>query len=227
MIMTMAIVVVAIVHMLMHPLQPKQLLRYKLRRFFYACAQITSSFIRHKSGRNAKEFLLRTHYFGSLITPMPQQLQLLEKEFADRLFKTDGDIKMQQLLSGLQGIVDRLKILETSHQYFLKSTCELPPEITNLCNQLLEHMQIVFNNWDNRTQVNRFRIEGTAIYAIFEQLKQEVNAFYTQDAECNNQALENTYALIGCIRGLLTAMERLSELTEEIGTCNQAVKATA
>jgi uncharacterized membrane protein YccC len=198
---------IAVVQMLVSPLQPEQILLKSLRRFFHGCAQIISGFALHRPEDRARGRKLRKRYYESMVLPVPRRLQAVVKKLDFKACPDERPEKMQRLLDGLQAISYRLQALELAHARAGRSSSELTEPLASLGRQLRERVQHVFEDWA-RFERGDTLDERAALQSLSRDLEQQLDTAVKRGDrdQLNDQALTNIYGAIGCARGLIEAM---------------------
>jgi len=210
--------IIAAVNMLLNPIRPEKTLLRSLRRFFHGCARVTGGFALYRPKEWARGRKRRKRYFESMVMPVPNQLQAVEKHLDYKLFRDNGPEKVKRLVNRLQSITFRLQALEIAYD---RVAAHLPELVEALGPQIidsLERLQQVFKRWARLEDTDAMEDERVALHKLSQDLVQRLDAREKPEepSQTDERELRGFYALLGSVRGLVEAMGETQGSLREI-----------
>jgi hypothetical protein len=205
--------IVVLVHRLLSPRHPEKILLRSLQRFFNGCDRIISAYEPLTQRQQSRARRQRKRLFETRILPLPGQLQATANGLDYELFPDNSRDKVENLLDRLYALRSRLQALEMTYDRAAGESAGLLQRIHPLRGEWGERVQAVFRQWARPgpadTLIDAWHNQPGPANDL-EQRLSELRRTHT-DGEFDETALQNLYALIGSVKGLLHAMEELQE----------------
>jgi hypothetical protein len=203
---------VVVVHRLVSPMHPEKVLLRTLQRFFQGGAQIAIAYVPPAKRRVSAMHRLRKRLFENRILPLPAQLQGIMKRLDYQQFPANSEDRVQDLANNLYSLRNRLLALEASYNTAASESPELLQVIHPLQGDWRQRVHDVFNKWarlepaDDLINVWRRQPE------LSQDLQQHLNDLqHKRETVVDETGVQNLYALLGSLKGLLESMEKLQD----------------
>jgi len=205
--------IVVLVHRLLSPMHPEQVLLRGLKQFFGGCEALIRGYAGVTRGRRGTDRLRRKRLFESRIVPLPARLQAAAGNLDYARFPENSADKVQGLLQGVYSLRNRLQALETGFNRTASETPDLLHEITPLHNDWLRRAGAVFDKWKRLEPADSLVASWGGQQQLVQELEQRLDELQrAHDINAGSVAgVQNLYALIGIARGVLDAMQVVQE----------------
>ena len=213
--MTLALVVVAVVQTLLCPSRPEQSLLHSVRHFFFGCAKIVGGYSLAAPARQDRGRWLRKRSFESMVLPALRKIQTAQKHLDFKLFPDNPPEKVERLLGSMQNITYRLQALEIAHQHLVQQGFEYPESFAQVDNQVRTALQHVFEGWASLEPRDEFEQQRTSIQNLAQDLRKQLDVLEDRQ-DSSDQVLTDLYTLLGSVRGLIEAMETAQDVISQI-----------
>jgi hypothetical protein len=209
---------IAVLLTLVAPSRPEQVLLRSVRRFFEGCMRIVSEFSLSRSDDIAKASGRRKRYYESMILPASAQLQSLEKTLEYKSYPENTPDKVRLMVDGMQSIAFRLQALDIAYMRLVSRSPDRIELFGPLGQQLLEGLQRIFVAWAGFRKIDALEDERAALQQIARELEQRLDARDSsgQSAPRDDQESEDLYLVLGCLRGLIGAMQDTQRSIQQI-----------
>lgn len=212
-VMLLGVGIVVLVHRLLAPMHPEQILLRGLQRFFGGCAALFSAYTGYARRRHGALRGYRKRLFENRILPLPARLQHAAGNLDYARFPDNSEDKVEALLQALFTVRNRLLSLEAGFERAAAESPALLRELQPLHEDWLRRMRAVFEGWRQLGAVEpdgAGREDPRRLALDLERRLDELQR--KQDAPpASDRGLQSLYALIGSVRALLEAMQALQE----------------
>lgn len=209
---------IAVLLTLVAPSRPEQVLLRSVGRFFDGCVRIIGEFSLSRSEGIARASGRRKRYYESMILPASAQLQSLEKTLEYESYPENTPDKVRLMIDGMQSIAFRLEALDIAYMRLVSRSPERIELFGPLGQRLLEGLQRIFAAWAGFTKIDALNDERAALQQIARELEQRLDARDPsgRSAPRDDQESEDLYSLLGCLRGLIGAMQETQRSIQQI-----------
>jgi hypothetical protein len=210
--------ILAVVYYLFHPMHPEQNLLGSLRRFFHGCAQVTGGFAPDRPSERAKGRRIRKRYLESMVVGAPAQIQTAQQHLDYKLYPDNSSEKVQRLHDSVQSIAYRLESLELAHERLGHHASGFPESFVLLSRQVSKLMQRVFQHWASFESDGEFEQQRSALQHLSREFQQQLEALESSGDRdsISDSVLADLYIMLGCFRGLITAMANAQGVINQI-----------
>jgi uncharacterized membrane protein YccC len=216
-VMLLAVSIVVVVHRLLSPMRAEQTLLRNLRRFFQGCAQIPATYGPAPAGRQSAARRHRKRLFENRLLPLPAQLQGIMKRLDYPQFPDNSEDKVRDLANNLYSLRNRLLALDASHAKAEKESPELLAGVQPLQGDWRQRVQDVFNRWARLESADDLIEAWRKRPGLSQDLQAHLDALHRSGTTTVNEAgVQNLYALLGSLKGLLESMHELQDSMHRI-----------
>ena len=209
-VMLLGVSIVVLVHRLLSPMHAEKVLLRTLRRFFQGCARIALAYSMPATRRATA---LRTHrkrLFENRVLPLPTQLQGILKRLDYRQFPANSEDRVRNLAQNLYSLRNRLLTVEASYNTAASESPELLQAILPLQGDWRQRVHDVFNKWARLQSADNLIEEWRRQPELSQDMQQHLETLQPgQETAAGARAVQNLYALLGSLKGLLESMERV------------------
>lgn len=213
----LALVIVGIVQTLIGSMKSEQTILNNVRWFFSGCARVTGGYLR--DGRaDSTQRALRKRYFETMVLPASAKVRAQHKRLDYKRFPDNPPEKVQQLVDALQSIINRLQALEVSHRQFSTHAMQPPESFALVANQLRESLQHIFERWAKLDSCDAMEHQQAEMRQLAGDLERQFEVLGTNrgQQDLQDQLLEDLYATMGSVRGLIEAMANTQIMLNQI-----------
>jgi len=211
-VMLLGVSIVVLVDRLLSPMHAEKVLLRALRRFFQGCARITIAYVPLAKRRMSAARRLRKRLFENRILPLPAQLQGIMKRLNYQQFPANGEDRVRNLANNLYSLRNRLLALEASYNTAASESPELLQVLQPLQGDWRRRVHDVFNKWARLEPADDLLDAWRRQPELSLDLQQHLEDLQQgRETAVDETGLQNLYALLGSLKGLLESMENLQD----------------
>jgi hypothetical protein len=211
-VMLLGVSIVVVVHRLVSPMHPEKVLLRTLQRFFQGCARIAIAYVPPAKRRMSAARRLRKRLFENRILPLPAQLQGIMKRLNYQQFPANGEDRVRNLANNLYSLHNRLLALEASYNTAASESPELLQVLQPLQGDWRRRVHDVFNKWARLEPADDLLDAWRRQPELSLDLQQHLEDLQQgRETAVDETGLQNLYALLGSLKGLLESMENLQD----------------
>jgi uncharacterized membrane protein YccC len=209
-VMLLGVGIVVLVHYLLSPMHAEKVLLRTLRRFFQGCAQISIAYKLPARRQAAAARKHRKRLFENRILPLPAQLQGIMKRLDYQQYPANSEEKVRDLVQNLYSLRNRLLTVEANYNTAASESPQLLQAILPLQGDWRQRIHDVFNKWAQLQPADNLIEEWRRQPELSRDMQQHLETLQPgQETATGARAVQNLYALLGSLKGLLESMERM------------------
>jgi uncharacterized membrane protein YccC len=216
-VMLLGVSIVVLVHRLLSPMHAEKVLLRTLRRFFQGCARLAIAYSMPALRQPGTARKRRKRLFENRILPLPAQLQGIMKRLDYQHYPANSEEKVRELAQNLYSLRNRLLTVEANYHAAASESPHLLQSILPLQGDWRQRMHNVFNKWARLEPADELIEEWRRQPALSQDMQQHIEALQLdQETAGMERAVQNLFALLGSLNGLLETMEKLQDSMNSI-----------
>ena len=209
---------IVVVYMIWTPSRPERQLLRSLRRLFDGCERVLAGFAPSATltDDDRRRAATRSRRAASVVQSVTKRLPAVVKQLDDKAFPDNSPDKVQRLLDGLESVALRIGALSSAHARAGRGSGVPAAALATMGDALRIRLQRALAAWG--------RCDYTAALDGDDGLKRPIHelesglaaTLATEGQTFSDEQLADTYAVVGCARGLVEAMAQTQEAAAEI-----------
>ena len=183
-----------------------------LRRFFQGCARLAIAYSMPATRQSVAARKHRKRLFENRILPLPAQLQGILKRLDYQHFPANSEEKVRDLAQNLYSLRNRLLTVETNYNTAASESPHLLQAMLPLQGDWRQRVHKVFNKWARLEPADELIEEWRRQPELSQDMQQHLEALqHDKETATGARAMQNLFALLGSLKGLLETMENMQD----------------
>jgi len=211
-VMLLGVSIVVLVHRLLSPMHAEKVLLRTLRRFFQGCARLAIAYSMPAPRQPGTARKHRKRLFENRILPLPAQLQGIMKRLDYQHHPANSAEKVLDLAQNLYSLRNRLLTVEANYHTAASESPHLLQAIMSLQGDWRQRVHKVFSKWARLEPADDLIEEWRRQPELSQDMQQHLEALQLdQETAPGARAVQNLFALLGSLKGLLETMEKMQD----------------
>gem|GEM_PF-1150490 len=216
-VMLLGVSIVVLVHRLLSPMHAEKVMLRTLRRFFQGCARLAIAYSMPAPRKSGAAQKYRKRLFENRILPLPVQLQGIMKRLDYQHHPANSEEKVRDLMQNLFSLRNRLLTVEANYNTAASESPRLLQAMLPLQGDWRQRVHKVFNKWARLEPADDLIEEWRRQPELSLDMQQHLESLqHDKETATGARAVQNLFALLGSLKGLLETMEKMQDSMNEI-----------